>query len=457
MKIQETHNKWIYVVLWSLVSIVTLTAVYAFVWYTFYGNTISSPFFRRGDWVVIVLYSFLLYVFTAFLKGYKIGISRVIELIYSHAVAICITNFFTYFQIALLNYGFYVPFELVLMTGVQIMVVGVLVYWGNRIFYRIYPPKNLLVITNEGCSNIIDKKMDLQHKKYKVAGFLKAKGLSLAEIEKDISSYDAVVLAEADNHLQTILIPLCYESGKDFYLYPTPGNVILSASTQKSIMDTPLLLCRNRGISGGVLFFKKCVDVALALLLLILTLPLMLLTAILIKAQDGGPVIFKQERLTKDGRLFELYKFRSMILAAEADGVARLAKQNDSRITPIGKFIRRTRFDELPQLINILKGDITFVGPRPERPEIAQQYEAEFPEFRYRLKVKAGLTGYSQVVGRYNTTPRDKLLLDLYYIKNCSILLDFEILLMTAKILILPESTQGVETVTALQEDKTQG
>ncbi len=452
MSTRNVGNKWVYVVAWSLISIIIMTASYAFVWYTFYKDTIFSPFFLRGNWMMVFLYCLSLYVFTGFLKGYKIGISRVIELIYSQCMAIFLTNVFAYLQIVLIRYYFFIPTHLVLMTLVQIIIMSVWVYIGNKVFYSIFPPKSLLVITKSGSPAIVDIKMNLQHKKYKVAGFLKPQGLQISEIKQEILKYDAVVLSETDNELQNLLVPLCYENGKNFYFYPSPTNIILSAAEQKNIMDTPVLLCKNQGPSGGVLFFKKCTDVILSLILLVLTSPLMLLTAILIKIQDGGKVFFKQERLTKDGKTFNLYKFRSMIVDAEADGIARLAKNNDSRITPIGKFIRRTRFDELPQLINVLRGELTFIGPRPERPEIAAQYEKEFPEFKYRLRVKAGLTGYSQVVGRYNTTPRDKLLLDLHYIKHCSILMDFEILLMTAKILILPESTQGVEQVTALVE-----
>ncbi len=452
MKIKKTKNKWLYVAFWAIFSIGLLTAVYAFVWYSLFKYNIPSPFFRRGDWVVVLLYSFLLYVFTTFLKGYKIGISHVIELIYAHCVAIFITNIFTYIQISLLNFGFFNPSPLIIMSIVQVVLIAFWLYVGNMVFFNIYPPKNMLIVTCSEDVNRIEYKMAQQHQKYKIAGHIKMQNMHENEIVQIIRNYDAIVLAEADSALQNILVPLCFENNKNLYFFPTPTNVIISATEQKNIMDTPMLLSKNQGVSGGVLFVKKCIDIVLAFVLLVLTSPLMLLTAILIKVQDGGNVIFKQERLTKNGKKFNLYKFRSMIENAEADGIARLAKENDSRITAVGKFIRRTRFDELPQLINILRGDITFVGPRPERPEIAEQYEKDFPQFRYRLKVKAGLTGYSQVIGRYNTTPRDKLLLDLYYIKNCSILLDFEIILMTAKILILPESTQGVEQVTALQE-----
>ena len=156
-------------------------------------------------------------------------------------------------------------------------------------------------------------------------------------------------------------------------------------------------------------------------------------------------MLYKQVRLTKNGREFKVLKFRSMIQNAEKDGVARLASDHDDRITPIGKIIRMLRLDELPQLFNILKGDMSFVGPRPERPEIAHQYESEMPEFALRLQVKAGLTGYAQVYGKYNTPPYDKVQMDLMYIANQSLLEDLRLMLMTFKILFIPSSTEGVD------------
>jgi len=190
-------------------------------------------------------------------------------------------------------------------------------------------------------------------------------------------------------------------------------------------------------------------------LLLLVTSPIMLLTAVAIKLYDGGPVIYKQVRCTKNQKEFYIMKFRSMRTDAEKDGVARLAKKNDSRITPVGKFIRKCRIDELPQLINIFKGEMSFIGPRPERPEIVAQYVEVMPEFTYRMKVKAGLAGFAQVYGKYNTSPYDKLKLDLTYIENYSVWLDIKLMLLTLKILFWPDSTEGVESeqLTALKAE----
>ena len=206
------------------------------------------------------------------------------------------------------------------------------------------------------------------------------------------------------------------------------------------------------------MFIKRALDIAFSTIALIVSSPVFVITAIAIKAVDGGPVFYRQRRLTKDGKLFDVLKFRSMRVDAEKDGVARLSTgENDDRITPIGRIIRKCRIDELPQLICILSGDMSIVGPRPERPEIAMEYEKELPEFALRLQAKAGLTGYAQVYGKYNTTPYDKLQMDLMYIAHPSIIEDFKIVFATVKILFMPESTEGIAegATTALGHEKT--
>ncbi|MBQ9863139.1 MAG: sugar transferase, partial [Lachnospiraceae bacterium] len=239
------------------------------------------------------------------------------------------------------------------------------------------------------------------------------------------------------------------------YIMPKISDVILSGAEQLHMFDTPILLTREYSIKFEQRLVKRLIDIVCSLILIVLTSPLMLITAIAVKMCDGGPILYKQIRLTRDAKEFKILKFRSMRIDAEKDGVARLAKAGDSRITPVGKIIRKVRFDELPQLFNIFVGDMSFIGPRPERPEIVEQYIKSMPEFAFRMKVKAGLAGYAQVYGKYNTTPYDKLKLDLCYIENYSIWLDIKLMLLTIKILFWPDSTEGVaeDQVTALKVD----
>ena len=221
--------------------------------------------------------------------------------------------------------------------------------------------------------------------------------------------------------------------------------MLLASSDIINIVDTPILKINKFGPGQLERIVKRGIDIFGSLVLIILTSPIMLLTALAIKIEDHGDVLYRQKRYTKDKKEFEIIKFRSMIMNAEKKTGAVLAKENDDRITKVGRFIRKTRFDELPQLLNILKGEMSFVGPRPERPEIHEDICKTMPEFDFRLVVKAGLTGYAQIYGKYNTSLRDKLLLDLYYIENYSLIDDIKMLLLTLKIVFNKESTEGIK------------
>lgn len=219
---------------------------------------------------------------------------------------------------------------------------------------------------------------------------------------------------------------------------------MIMSSDSIHLFDTSLLLFRNKGLTFEQQVFKRIFDIVMSSIAIIVASPIMLLIALCIKLYDGGPVFFTQDRLTKNGQVFKVIKFRSMLVADE-NAASHLTRKNDDRVTPIGKVIRAIHFDELPQLFNILSGEMSFVGPRPECPDIAAEYEKVIPQFHYRLKVKAGLTGFAQVYGKYNTTPYDKLKLDLTYIENYSFLMDIKMILMTLKILFLKENTEGIE------------
>ena len=252
------------------------------------------------------------------------------------------------------------------------------------------------------------------------------------------------------------LLKFCY--GKSLRVYSTPkiSDIIIRSAESMHYFDTPLLLSRNDGLSIEQAFIKRAMDIFVSAVMLVITSPVFLVTAAAIKMHDGGPVFFYQERCTKDGKVFSICKFRSMIVDAEKNGASVPATERDPRITPVGNIIRKLRIDELPQLLNILKGEMSLVGPRPERVEHVHLYSESIPEFAYRMKVKGGLTGYAQVYGKYNTTAYDKLKMDLMYIQNYSVLLDIEILFKTIKILFEKESTEGFsDEVSAAMEQQT--
>ena len=271
---------------------------------------------------------------------------------------------------------------------------------------------------------------------------------------EEIDRYEAVIVGNIDDGLRQEIVGYCFQHGKKLLAAPTMTDILFN-SAEKTVMGDALLYTLNtEGINPAYRALKRVLDAVLSALALIVLSPLLLLVALSIKLYDGGPVFYRQVRLTEGGRAFRLVKFRSMIVNAESVTGAVLAGQEDPRVTPVGRFIRATRMDELPQLWNILRGDMALVGPRPERPEFYEKYCAEYPEFAYRLKVRAGLTGYAQLYGKYNTTFEDKARLDMYYIQRASFLRDLQLIFYTLKIIFLRESTEGVSEPVAAGEGR---
>lgn len=428
------------------------TLLFGYAWQSSYSDTIILPFYRRGNILVIVIYGLLLYIFTKIYSGYKIGFIKLSEIIYSQVLSLLFVNVVTYLQISLIGRRFLSLSPMLWMTVIQIIVIIVWAILTNKLYFFIYPPRKTMLLHDGADSELIIKKMINHKEKFTITHKASIKD-GVKEICDSLADFDAVVINGVNVKDRNFIIQYCYERSIRVYIVPTVEDIILRNSNTIHLFDTPMFLLRNRGLSPENRFAKRLIDILFSGFALIVLSPIMIIVALLIKLYDGGPALFKQKRLTIDGKVFEVYKFRSMIVDAEKDGVARLASKNDNRITPIGKFIRAVRLDELPQLLNILKGDMSIVGPRPERPEIAEEYEKTMPEFAYRLKVKAGLTGYAQILGKYNTTPRDKLLLDMMYIEKYSLFLDIKLMLMTIKILFMSESTEGVDEGTILPSD----
>ena len=274
-------------------------------------------------------------------------------------------------------------------------------------------------------------------------GIMDAYEIQNLEQLKDV---DLVILQEIDRVQKDQILRYCATNGIEVYLKPEMEDVLMCSMKSVSVNGTMLLQIGNKNERPVYELVKRMMDICISVVGLVLASPVMLITAGLIKAQDRGTVLYSQKRLTKDGKIFEIYKFRSMKMDAEKDGKARLAEKSDDRITTVGKWIRMTRIDELPQFINVLRGDMSIVGPRPERPELAEKYTEENPEFAMRLKVKAGITGFAQVYGRYNTPAIEKAQMDAYYIRKASVLMDLRLILATVKVLFMKESSEGVVT-----------
>ncbi len=433
------------------------TVLYAIFWYnSFYESVkLNLKFWERGHWLVIGIYGVLLIFFSNMYGGMRIGYHKIVEVVFSQMLATFFVNVITYSQLSLMVRR---PFDILPYLTMMVLEAVWIIVWINfssLIYRNVFPPRRLLLVHGDRPIEDILAKFGSRKDKFIVSKCMHIREGVDAINKEALEHYDAVVIWDISNQDRNRIFKFCYGQSIRTYIMPKIPDVILKGAEELHIFDTPLLLTREYELTIEQRFIKRSIDFICALILFIIASPFMLITAILVKLYDGGPVLYKQVRCTIGGKHFHILKFRSMRIDAEKDGVARLATKNDSRITPVGKFIRKVRLDELPQLLNILKGDMSFIGPRPERPEIIEQYLEIMPEFAFRMKVKAGLAGYAQVYGKYNTTPYDKLKLDLAYIENYSIWLDLKLMLLTLKVLLWPDSTEGVEEdqITALKKD----
>ncbi|MDW2799681.1 exopolysaccharide biosynthesis polyprenyl glycosylphosphotransferase [Clostridium boliviensis] len=421
-----------------------LIVFYSWTWIEYYNKVIEFPFFRRGNWMMTFLYGVILVLFMNTYGGYKVGYLKRGNLIYSQILAILFTNIFTYLQIAVLDKHFVNPVQLIKMTGYDLfaIVIWTLVY--QWIYTKIFPPRRMLLVSGKRSDYHLIEKINSREDKYEICKIINIeKGILL--LKREIMRYDGVIIGDIESHERNIILKYCFANSIRTYNVPKISDILLKSSVELNLFDSPLLLSRNEGLTIEQEFLKRLVDISGSLVGIVLLSPLFFAIALCIKVTDNGPIFFKQSRLTKNNKVFEIYKFRTMIQEAEKDGKARLATDGDPRILPIGRFLRRTRLDELPQLFNILLGDMSLVGPRPERPELAAEIINSIPEFSFRTKIKAGLTGYAQIYGKYNTTSYDKLKLDLTYIRNYSLLLDIKLIIMTPKIMLMKESTEGIQ------------
>ena len=427
--------------------------VFAYIWYHYYNPGLPVPYFRKGSYVVIFLYISFLISSNQIFGGWRLGYYKVLESIVARTLSLCIAYFGMYIVIALLSYRFVSLYYISFALFIGLLFNILWTYFSNYVYYRINPPRKMLLIFGDSSIDEVYNKISSRREKYEIVKRIHY-SIGEAKLKKEIVRHEAVILHDLSASLRNHLMKYCYEKSIRVYVTPKLYDILIRGASEMDLFDTPFLLMRNRGLTPIQSFLKRTMDLVISISCLIITLPITILIMIIIKVFDNGPIFYRQTRLTLNGKEFQILKFRSMYPDAEK-GMIRLMSKSDDRITPIGRVLRRTHLDELPQLLNIIKGDMSFVGPRPERPEIASIYMTSIPEFSYRLKMKAGLTGYAQVFGKYNSTPYDKLKLDLTYIQNYSIFLDIKLLLLTGKTLCIPDHAEGVSSTfqTALREE----
>ena len=437
----------------KLGNLALITLPFAACWSLYYGSHILiTPNAFQSAAVILLfagLYAFFAHTYDALL----VSIKRISEMMLSQILSILMADGFMFLVLWLLSGSFPNLLPAMLALGGQLALSAGWCLCSNRWYFRHFAGQKTALIYFDSCDIAdefagcgLSRKFDVQ-RTCTVQECLEGNMSALAGM-------DTVFLYNVRSHERNIILKHCIENDICVYVIPRIGDVLMSSARRIHMFHLPILRVNRYRPDPWFTFTKRLFDIVSSLAVIIITSPLMLATAIAIKAQDGGPVFYKQTRLTKDGREFRIIKFRSMRTDAEKDGVARLSTGgSDDRITPVGRVIRACRLDELPQLFNILGGSMSVVGPRPERPEIAKQYEQELPEFALRLQAKAGLTGYAQVYGKYNSTPYDKLKMDLMYIAAPSLITDLKIIFATIAILFQKESTEGISegTTTAMK------
>ncbi len=440
-KNNEQFKKFLRMIL-ALILILAETLIFAHAWITEYNNYIVVPFVQKGNWFFYLVHFILAGIFLNSFDGLKYGTYRRTNLITAQILAALATEFIIYLQIVLLAAKFVTVLPIIAVFLADVVIIVAITFGGNFLLQKLFPARKTIIIYDSYPPEPFIEKTQQRKDKFAIKEVVHI-SLGVEKLEQLIKEYDAVIIYDVHSEQRNKILKICFENDIRTYTTTKVSDILIRGAECLHLFDTPLLLYRNIGLNFQQRFLKRTFDIIVSFILLVLTSPFLLLSALAIKLYDGGPVFFRQERSTLNGKVFKIHKFRSMIVDAEKDGNPHPAEEDDPRITPVGKVLRATRLDELPQLIDILVGNMSLVGPRPERIEHTQQYSEEIPEFQFRLKMRGGLTGYAQLYGKYNTTPYDKLQLDLMYIQNYSFLLDIKLILMTVKIMFMKESTEG--------------
>lgn len=457
MKTSARESNHIKILGLELVHFVLTLITFYICWLLFRYHTLNVTMTRgyRYNYFVLLGYGALLVFFNRTYNSYLFGYARIRMLIFKQFLSQFFSVAIIYLAVSFGWNRFHSPGIFLILLAVQFVLDIIWSYFSTWFYFRLNPVRKTIMIYR----NELDKRRfgsihgKPSERLYQITKEFKYTGDNFEEIEKELEGFDAIFVTGVNSRCRNGILKYCKTYSIPGFFLPHVGDVLMQEAEHIQAFDSPVLFVNRTRLRPEYAFIKRAFDIVSSFCGIVILSPIMLLTALAIKLYDGGPAIYKQVRLTKDSKEFEIYKFRSMRVDAEKDGVARLSTgDKDDRITPIGKIVRKCRLDELPQLFNILKGDMSVVGPRPERPEIAEQYYKTLPGFRLRLQVKAGLTGYAQVYGKYNTEPYEKLEFDLLYINNMSVLTDLQLIFATVGILFMSESTEGIKegTTTAM-------
>lgn len=395
--------------------------------------------------ITVTTFAVLEMMFVRTYGGYDIGRRKSKPIVFSLGFATVFTDIIVYLQIMIMRTNGIAVSDFRLRSPqlvfyaflLQLLLIILFTYGGNGFFFRIHDPEISYVVTSSQENlNAVVKRVTSLKKQYRILGACHYKDEHLLE---KLAKADTIFISKVPSEYRTKIMKYAYKHQKNVYLTPEIEDIMEMSASMYMVDDTAMINYNSTSLTLEQKIAKRTLDVVLSFLIGVVTAPIVLVAAIAIKLEDGGPVLYKQSRATIGGKLFNVYKLRTM----KANDNRSSATLHDDRITKVGKFLRRTRIDEIPQIYNVLKGDMSFVGPRPEMVKNVELYTQEIPEFEYRLRVKAGLTGYAQIQGKYNTTPRDKLVMDMMYIEQFSILLDIQLIFQTVIAVIRPDSSEG--------------
>ena len=411
-------------------------------WFGYYEQRTTTVGSKQVSVLVMCIFFVVCYYFGQQLDCFRVSILQIRDVVFGQILATLITDVIMYILIWMLSIHIPNLIPGIFAWLVQCMIGAIWGYVMHRSYFASHSPLKTAVIYDEreGLEELIhtyglEKRFQIL-KTYAVEDII-------GRLE-ELDGMNAIFLCGIHSTQRNIIMKYCTFQKIKLFMIPRVSDLMMRGAEQLHMLYMPIIKQQRYKPTIEYVIAKRLADVVISGAALVILSPIFAVTAIAVKS-DGGPAFYKQKRLTKDGKVFEIIKFRSMCVDAEKfSGAVLSAGENDPRITKIGRVIRACRLDELPQLLNILKGDMSLVGPRPERPEIQKEIEKELPEFGLRLQAKAGLTGYAQVYGKYNTTFYDKLLMDLMYISKPSILEDLTIMLATVKILTSKESTEGI-------------
>lgn len=424
----------------------TLHIILFWIFYGIYARTNWQLLnLSRTSGVIVATYIIMVYMFSNIYGRYDIGKRKSKPIIYSLFLTMVFTDSITMFMLSVMNtndknnktFMLEQPELLIPILAAQFIVILLYAYGGNTLYFKIYDPENCIVVTssqrslNEIIRGVL--KYKLQYKVTRVADYRDKR------LKEYITEHDTVFIYDVPVKERTEIVEFCYQNMKNVYFNPDMHDVIEMSSRHIILDDVSMFSNYSKGLTLEQRVVKRISDIIIALIALIITSPLFLISAVLIKLEDKGSIIFKQNRATRDGKIFSVYKLRTMKEDVENYSVI----ENDERVTHIGRYLRKYRIDEIPQFYNVLKGDMSVVGPRPEMLANIFNYTSILPEFEYRLRVKAGITGYAQIAGKYNTSPKDKLILDLMYIEEYSFWLDIKLLFQTLIVLFKKDSTEA--------------